>query len=203
VTPFIPDDYEVPEPPGKYMKLKAGSNHFRILSPRVMTGYEGWRVEGKKQTPVRKRVGEGWHIGEVRDNLTRHFWIMAVWNYETRSIQVLELTQSTIQKAIRSLAKDQDWGDPTDYDLVIMAKGEKMDREYSVLPKPIRPRDPAVTQKWQELMAAGFDLERMYDGGDPFPSTDSATRSSGAADETYFEPGAGTTFEVDDSDVPF
>jgi len=42
----------------------------------------------------------------------------------------------TIQKALKALAKDADWGEPTDYDIEIHATGEKLERKYNVVPKP-------------------------------------------------------------------
>lgn len=184
--PFLDDDYEVPEPPAKFLKWSVGKkqegdNLIRVLSPRPLMGYVGWRTEKngseKKRMPVRKRMGEGWSDGEVDDLPAKHFWALAVWNYGLEAVQVVEITQRGIQKAIKDLSKDADWGSPTKYDLLIHAEGDGLNREYTVKPKPARALAAHVAEKWAEVQAAGFDLSRLYANGDPF-GEDAATATA-------------------------
>jgi hypothetical protein len=46
-----------------------------------------------------------------------------------------------IQKQLAALAKDSDWGDPTQYDVEVVAEGDGMDRKYQVVPKPKKDLD--------------------------------------------------------------
>lgn len=175
--PFLPEDYKAPESNGgKFMRFKEAETRFRILSPQPLLGYVGWTVRDNKPYPIRKPMGAAWKDGEVRDNKTRHFWSMAVWNYATKAVQVLEVTQSTIQKAITKFSKDEDYGDPIGYDIVVSKTGEGMDTEYQVTPKPPKKLDKEAQAAWDALQDR-FDLGRLLTGGDPFgdtmPTTDS------------------------------
>lgn len=41
-----------------------------------------------------------------------------------------------IQKSLKAFAKDEDWGDPTGYDIEVQATGDKLERKYQLVPKP-------------------------------------------------------------------
>lgn len=164
---FLPSDYKTPETTGKYLKFKEPETRFRILSSNPLLGYVGWRTEGNKRKPVRKPMGASWTDSEVDDNKTRHFWAVAVFNYSLARVQVLEITQSTIQKAIESFVKDPDYGDPVGYDIVVRKSGEGMDTEYQVMPKPPKKADKVIITAW-DAMQDKFDLSRLYAGGDPY-----------------------------------
>ena len=94
---------------------------------------------------------------------------MIVWNYQDEKIQILEITQKGIQRELRNLAKDEDWGSPVDkYDIVITRQGEKLNTEYSVQPKPAKATDKKITE---ELAKTSIDLEALFKGDDPFKSS--------------------------------
>lgn len=163
MSDFLDKEYEVPQSGGFYMKLREGENRFRFLDKPII-GNEYW-VDKK---PVRKRMGEKVTIGEIGDSDLKHFWAMPVFNYTEKRVQVLELTQKSILKTITSLAKDKDWGSPLGYDIVIIRNGEGLDTEYGVQPKPAKPIDEDVKKAWLELLSTNFDIEQLFDGGDPF-----------------------------------
>lgn len=143
------------------MKLQQGANRIRILGSAVV-GYEGW----KDNKPVRKRMNEAIPMSEVDDvDRVKHFWAFPVWNYEAEQVQILEITQKGIQKAIKALVADSDWGDPKNYDLVITRSGEKLDTEYSVQPKPTKKLDEAIEQIYNDTP---INLEALFTNGDPF-----------------------------------
>jgi hypothetical protein len=173
---FLPESYEVPQSSGKYMKFQVGDNRFRVLGQPII-GNEGWHEDENGKKPIRKRPLESFQVDEVDPETIKHFWAMPVWNYRERRVQVLELTQKTIMKAIATLSKDQDWGDPTEYDLVVSKVGDGLETEYAVTPKPKTPVSGPVAEGWAEMQGT-FDLERLYEGGDPFgdqPATSSMT----------------------------
>lgn len=186
-NPFLPPDYEVPKAPGKYLKFRDGTRvkdgvvtRFRILSPTPLMGNVGWTEVGGRPKPVRKPMSETWRHGEVKDNKVSHFWLLGVWNYEVGRIQVLELTQSTIQEPIKDYANDPDYGHPTGFDIVVKqtVKGEKTN--YTVTPKPRKPLDPDIAAAWEELQDR-FDLGRMFSNGDPFGDEMPAENGNGSA----------------------
>ena len=171
---YLPEGYEVPKNDGDYMKFKAGDNKFRILSPVVM-GWEYW-TEAKK--PVRSKeifkfvpadadLKRGWPA--------KHFWAFVVWNFETKKIEILEITQVTIQTALQSLIQNEDWGDPREYSITVNRTGEKMETKYAVLPSPAKPVPAEILQAFQEKPV---NLEALFTDGNLFEEAPAATHNS-------------------------
>ncbi len=177
MTDFFPEGYEVPTKEGGYMKFEQGENRFRILCSPII-GWEWWvdeagevRQKGDKPAkgdkPVRVRVSDPVPVDAA--DTVRHFWAMVVWNYNAKKIQILQLTQGGIQKTIRALARDKDWGSPINYDLVVTRTGEGLETEYSVTPKPARELDLAIGNAFTN---ADINLEALFEGKDPFQSSE-------------------------------
>jgi len=163
---FLPTDYQVPGGGGKYMKLLFGDNRFRILSFPIL-GWEYWKdlPNGKRQ-PVRMRMSDSRPDDLVDPGDYKHFWAMVVFNYATKNIEILELTQGGIQKTLRSLSQDADWGSPVlKYDIVITRTGEGMETRYLVLPKPATKLEDGVLELFKNME---IDLTALYRGEDPF-----------------------------------
>lgn len=162
---FLPQDYEAPQG-GGYMKLKAGDNKFRILTKPVI----GW-VDWKDKVPHRFRM-KNRPEKPFGDQPIKHFWAFLVWNYVDQQIQILEITQATIQKAIQDLSRDEEWGAPFEYDIKIGKKGEKLDTEYSITPSPKRPLT-------EDIKKAALDkpayLEALFENADPWVVTNNST----------------------------
>lgn len=187
---FLPDGYSIPEAGNKYYKFQKGENRFRILTSPIV-GMEHWNFDNK---PVRTKMGVGVDISQVRPDKdgtpgkVKHFWAMPVWDYEDGSLKVLEITQKGIMKAIKELASDKDWGSPVSYDLVVTRDGDGMETDYGVIPKPAKPVAKEASDALQAACEAGFDLEALYVGGDPFTGTGKAPAQPG---------------EIDIDDIPF
>jgi hypothetical protein len=184
MSTFLPPGYKPPDKSGKYMKFQQGETRFRVLSDAPLIGNVGW----KDKKPIRRPVGASWQIGEVdeRNGVPRisHFWAVAVWDYSTSRVRVLEFTQSTVQTPISELSKKPKWGHPSKYDIVVTRTGTTMeDTEYVVTPEPPEPPDPIIVEAWDKLKDR-FDLSRLFSNGDPF------------GDEVAVAP-------PDDSDGPF
>ena len=89
---------------------------------------------------------------------------MAVWNYETQSVQVWEIRQLTIINALHEISKDSDFGHPTNYDLKVTKQGEKLDTTYQLFPIPSQ-----MTPELQQHMEHnGVVLEALFHGENPF-----------------------------------
>lgn len=166
MTDFLPQDYEAPQGSADYMKFQDGENKFRILSKPII----GW-VDWKDKKPYRftmKTKPEK----PMGDKPIKHFWAFIVWNYATQAVQILEVTQAGIQKAIQNLSKDEEWGAPFDYDIKVNRKGKDLDTEYSITPSPKKPLDETVKK-------AALDkpcyLEALYEGADPWAVTNKST----------------------------
>jgi hypothetical protein len=149
---FLPEGYEQPESGGNYMKLQDGENKIRILSKPIV----GW-MDWKDKNPI------------------KHFWAFIVWNYNDQAIQVLEITQQTIQSAITNLNKDEDWGAPYEYDIKIVKKGKDMETKYSVTPSP---KKPLTDQIKQAALDKPCYLDALFSGTDPWIVTTESTELS-------------------------
>jgi len=156
---FLPDNYETPQGAGSYMKFQQGDNKFRILSKPII----GW-LDWKDKVPHRfgfKNKPEK----PLGDQPIKHFWSMIVFDYSDQQIKILEITQSTIQKAIEALAKDEDWGSPAGYDIKVVKSGQEKQTEYRVNPSPKKPVSDEIKAA---AKAKPINLEALYSNKDPF-----------------------------------
>lgn len=96
----------------------------------------------------------------------KHFWAMTVWNYNTNSIEILELVQAKMQKSIRDTSSEPEWGNPVNkYDFVITKSGKGMETEYSMTAIPPSPTLPEITKAIKEKP---INLNALFSGGNPF-----------------------------------
>ncbi|HEY6009489.1 MAG TPA: hypothetical protein VIU40_14275 [Geobacteraceae bacterium] len=164
--------------PKNWLEVKEGKKtsqvfRFRALASPVV-GTVVWSAEGK---PCRFRSeadipadfkarlqDKGKHKG--KPELPKTFWAFPCWDYEQALVKVYEMTQESLRESIRKIVKQ--WGPPTEYDLV--ASREMVDGfwTYSLVNQPPKPLDEHASAGWAEAQAAGFDLARLFDGGDPF-----------------------------------
>lgn len=157
---FLPDDYETPALGGGYMKLKDGDNKLRILSKPII-GWLDWddkkplrfRMKFKPEKPIRA------------DQAIKHFWAFIVYNYADKEVQILEITQATVQKAIEHLSKDEEWGAPYHYDIKITKTGKDKETKYAVVPSPKK----ALTDEQMSMaLAKPCNLDALFSNDDPW-----------------------------------
>ena len=172
---FLSDSYEVPSSTSGYMKFESGDNQFRIMTSPIV-GWEFWinkdgepRMKGEKpqegDKPVRFTMD---NPPKDAGDAVKHFWAMVVYNYKTKSFQILQLTQKSIIVALTNLARSKSWGNPKGqdgYDIQVTKTGEKLDTEYTVL--PIKP-EKLSQDIMDEYAKTSIKLEALFDGGDPF-----------------------------------
>lgn len=157
---FLPENYESPKSSGHYMKFQDGENRIRILS-RAIVGWEDW--QDKK--PVRFRMDSKPVKAIDPAKPIKHFWAFIVYNYNEEQVQILQITQAGIRKAIEALTRDQDWGKPHMYDLKIYKKGEGKETEYSVNPVPHKLLSETIERAFFDRP---ISLDALFDGQDPF-----------------------------------
>jgi hypothetical protein len=170
---WLPPGYEVPKPSGNYMKLDEDTNKFRIMSQPII-GYAYWTEDNK---PVRLREKPDTTPDDIRmkdgkPERIKHFWAFVVWHYmkskkgeDESKLQLLEITQASVQNAISDLVTSEDWGDPKEYDITVTGKGEGLDRKYTVQPSPHKAVPADAHKAYRETR---INLEALFDGGDPF-----------------------------------
>ncbi len=157
---WLPSGYEPPKQGGRYMKLADGENRIRILAQPIV----GW-LDWEDNKPVRFKM-ENKPLAPLNpDKSVKHFWAMVVWNCTEGSLQILEITQVSIQRRIAALSQDADWGDPSKYDIKINRAGKGMDTEYTVSPVPHKELSQEIIDAFTDTP---INLEALYNGGDPF-----------------------------------
>ena len=157
---FLPTDYVAPKGNSNYMKFEKGENKFRILSKPII-GWEDW--ENKK--PLRFRMNEKPDRAIDAQKPIKHFWAFICFNYSKNEIQIMEITQKSIQSAIEQLAKDADWGSPFEYDIKVIKEGDGMDTEYTINPVPHKLVSADILDAFHNKPC---NLELLFDGKDPF-----------------------------------
>ena len=173
---FLPENYELPASTGgNYMKIQDGNNKFRILAKPVV-GWIYWEHQNtdEKGRPVRlhytdearKEAYEKAKLNPKKeDQSVKHFWAMKVYNYETDSVQILEITQKSLMQDIVNYAKDENWWSPTEYDINIKKEWKGLDTKYTFMPIPKKPLSDEIQAK---VIEKYVNLEALFYGADPF-----------------------------------
>jgi hypothetical protein len=157
---FLPKDYEPPKGESRYMRFEEGANKFRMLSKPII-GWEDW----KDKKPLRYKIDNKPDYPINPGKPIKHFWAMIVWNYQTERIEILEITQISIQQVITSLSRDPEWGVPFKYDIKVERQGTGMDTKYTILGMPPSKVIEEVKQAYKDTP---INLDALYDGEDPF-----------------------------------
>ena len=159
---FLPTDYSIPETASNYLRFQDGVNKFRILDSAVV-GFEYFTSDNK---PIRSREPFEETPNLKKDGKVKAFWAFPVWNYQTESVQILEITQKTIMNALKSLIDNEAWGSPVGkYNIVVVRKGEGLDTEYSVMPEPHSETLDDILSAYKDKPA---NLDALFDNEDPF-----------------------------------
>lgn len=169
------------------MKFEEGTNRFRVLPAKegnqtLIMGLEYWKTVGEKRKPKRVSKDTIVPIGELEINpkndeldTPKFFWAFAVWNYDAKAVQILELKQKTIRQAIEALSKNPKWGSPTGYDIVVNQVIENGKTSYSVTPDPKEEIEEEILKIYNstplDLNALFSSSENEY-GGDPFANNE-------------------------------
>lgn len=159
---FFPEsDYKMPET-GNYMRFGEGDNTFRVLSSAVV-GFEYFKADNK---PVRMKTAPDSIPSDMKkDGAVKHFWAFVVYNYDSKRIQILELTQKGIMKTMQSYIKNPKWGNPKEYDFIVTRTGSGMDTEYAITVNPKAPVDESILERFSKMK---IDLEALFVNEDPF-----------------------------------
>ena len=173
---FLPKNYKRPDNSKQFLKLEQGENRFRIISSALL----GWGLFSSEKKPIRKPFDEEFTADEIAEikplkyddgtvSTPRHFWVFFVWDYSTKSIKVLEVTQASIMKQMEKLFQDEDYGtNPSTYDIVIDREGTgKNDTTYTLRPKPPKPLAKDIV-KIIESNQDKAELSAVLDGKYPF-----------------------------------
>lgn len=132
---------------------KCGKTNF--VEHRRIGGEKPWRR--RSEAELMQAIGR-------TDIQTKVLWVMPVYNYATQQVEVLNVTQKSIQEDLANYRNDEDWGDFTEYDVVVTRTGQtKEDTRYSTMAKPHKPLAPEVQSLWQSVT---LDLGKTFEPRD-------------------------------------
>ena len=159
---------EVTTGSGRYINPSKIDGEIRIrLFGEGITGYEAWNTENRPVRWESKPASLPENIRENEDGRDplRRFVAALAWDYENNDFKIISLTQKTLISSLMALIADEDWGDPSGYDLKISRKGEGLKTEYSLKPVSKKSASKESCDAFDELSC---DLTKMFDGEDPF-----------------------------------
>jgi hypothetical protein len=160
---FLPENYEYAVKPKAYWKMsemQQGDNRFRIVQ-KPIAGWIDWKDNRPVRYPPKNRPAKPFDP----EKEVKSFWSCYVWDYARRDLFILEITQASIIKALVNLAKDEEWGDFTLYDLKLRKEGAGQMTKYLLSPLPPKPIAEEIKLALQIRPAY---LEALYIGGDPW-----------------------------------
>lgn len=170
--PFLSDDLveEISKEAsgsGRYISPSKieGEIRLRFFGSGV-TGFEGWTEDNK---PVRWETKPTELPANIRqrDNgpAVKRFLSGVVWDYANEDFKILQVTQKTLMEQLFKFIKDEDYGDPTGYDIKISRTGEGKSTEYSLVAAPPKPPTKEIQAAYAALTC---NLNALFDGDDPF-----------------------------------
>lgn len=131
-----------------------------------ITGFEAWTDDNKpvrwetkpEELPANIRHTEGYQP-------LKRFIAGLVYDYSVNDFKILQITQKTLMDQLFKFIKDEDYGDPTAYDIKIGKVGEGKKTEYTLVAAPPKAVKADLQARYDELEC---DLTRLFDGDDPF-----------------------------------
>lgn len=152
---------------GRYINPSKIEGEIRLrFFGEAISGFEAWTDENKpvrwetkpEKLPANIRVQEGF-------TPLKRFIAIKVYDYAAEDFKILQMTQKTLMDQLFKYVKDEDYGDPTGYDVKLSKTGEGKKTEYTLIASPPKP----VTKEIQAAYAAWYcNLPALFDGDDPF-----------------------------------
>lgn len=157
-------------------KLKDGEpTRLRFVGEGI-TGYEAW-TEQKK--PIRweslpEVLPEIVRPDDNGDRKAKFFICGIVWDYENEMFRVMQFTQKSLLDGVSKYASDEDYGDPTNYDVMITRTGSGIDTKYDYLAKPPAPFSERAPEAAKQFKTLGWNLNLLFEGKHPWSTEEDA-----------------------------
>ncbi len=152
---------------GRYINPSKIEGEIRLrFFGRGISGFEGWTDENKPVRWETKPTELPANI-KVRDGQAplKRFLAGVVYDYSSQDFKILQMTQKTLMEQLFKYVKDDEYGDPSTYDIKISKTGEGMKTEYTLLAAPPRPAAKDIQAAYEKLHC---NLQALFDGDDPF-----------------------------------
>jgi hypothetical protein len=163
-----------------------GSVRFALLSDKPLEFFECWgsHPDAEKDKPFRfdyQPTNEDL-IAEMGDYTPRDrrdspgtpdvklTIAVPIWNHDEGEVQVLTVSQPSLLREFDSISQMEDYMDDlTAIDFELSRTGQAKKTRYALRPVPRRKgTTPAINTAWNDAEEAGFDINRLLTGGNPF-----------------------------------
>lgn len=177
---FFDRGHEIPDKRSQFMRFESGKNRIRFIGNPVSGFIFFGKVKRDDGTetvkPYRRRESEGeFSLEEMINHDVRmkkdgeiegqkYFVMGLVYNYQKEKLQVLEVTQKSVLKALKSYVDSEEYGHPSGYDLTVEKSGEGLNTEYAVVVSPPKPLSPEIENLVSETSC---DLQKIFEGEYP------------------------------------
>lgn len=92
-----------------------------------------------------------------------------VYNYETSSVQIMQLSQKSLQNELDDISQMEDYADLLSWDFVMGKEGNGLETRYSLRPVPRKKgSQDTIEYAWSDSVSGGFDISRILTGENPF-----------------------------------
>tara|TARA_R110002049_G_scaffold106581_1_gene254010 strand:+ start:1114 stop:1695 length:582 start_codon:yes stop_codon:yes gene_type:complete len=166
-------------------KIQSGGNvRFALLDDQPLEFFECWGessegikpfrfaedpspedIEEEMGTDFKRRLNrEGTAPEKVKFAIA-----VPVYNYDTSSVQILQLTQKSLINELDSISQMEDYADLVAWDFVLGKDGVGLETRYSLRTAPRKKGAQAdIETAWTESRDSGFDISRLLTGDNPF-----------------------------------
>ena len=182
---WLPTHVKEPESSGEnYLRIETGQTvPVRIIGTwdkGFIEGWEVWEELDGKPTPRRYREKQAIPEGEYTDK-PRYFWFGIILH--DGQVKVWQINQASIREKIKAYSRNDKYGDPRGYDIVVSRQGSGMDTKYTVIANPPEKLDAESKAIAIEALET-VDVEALYAGEDPFDAG-SIENQVGGGDEPF------------------
>lgn len=153
---------------GRYINPSKLTNEKRLrFVGEGITGHGGWTTDKK---PVRFEFMPD----ELPANLApdyngriglRRFIAGVVWDYESLEFKIIEITQQTLLDQLFKYMKDEDYGQPSEYDIKISKDDKVTPVKYTLVAAPPKPLAKEIAKAYED---SNINIRALFDGEDPF-----------------------------------
>jgi hypothetical protein len=161
-----------------------GSVRFALLSDEPLEFYESWgSAPDGSSKPFRFDVEPTYEdvIADMGNYTPREgrggpgtadikFCVaIPVFSFDAGAVQVLSISQKSILRELDAISQEEDYANLTEWDFMLSKKGTGLSTEYKLRPAPRKKgADATIAAAWEEVKSAGFDLQRLLTGANPF-----------------------------------
>lgn len=129
-----------------FMRLESGSNVLRIITKPHEYLVHRYKVSESDPGFGERILSSAFHGSDPLIEMghkPKRRWLVGVIDRKTQSYKILDMS-SMVFKGVQELVRDEDWGDPSQYDVDIKVnKSAGVTGYYAVIPKSKKPLTPS------------------------------------------------------------